>query len=33
VKVTLESRDRGYVEQALADFLARLPAEVVVKIT
>ena len=33
VKVTLESRDRGYVEQALADFLARLPAAVVVKIT
>jgi FAD synthetase len=33
VKVTLESRDRGYLDQALADFLARLPAEVVVKIT
>ena len=33
VKVTLESRDRGYVEQALADFLARLPADVVVKTT
>jgi len=33
VKVTLESRDRGYVEQALADFLGRLPADVVVKIT
>jgi FAD synthetase len=33
VKVTLESRDRGYVEQALTDFLARLPADVVVKIT
>lgn len=33
VKVTLESRDRGYVEQALADFLARLPADVVVNIT
>jgi len=33
VKVTLESRDRGYVEQALADFLARLPSDVVVKIT
>ena len=33
VKVTLESRDRGYVERALADFLARLPADVVVKIT
>ena len=33
VKVTLESRDRGYVEQALADFLARLPADVVVRVT
>jgi molybdenum cofactor synthesis domain-containing protein len=33
VKVTLESRDRGYVEQALADFLARLPADAVVKVT
>jgi molybdenum cofactor synthesis domain-containing protein len=33
VKVTLESRDRGYVEQALADLLARLPTDVVVKIT
>jgi len=33
VKVTLESRDRGYVEQALADLLARLPADVVVKVT
>jgi FAD synthetase len=33
VKVTLESRDRGYVEQALTDFLSRLPADVVVKIT
>jgi molybdenum cofactor synthesis domain-containing protein len=33
VKVTLESRDRGYVEQALADFLARLPADVVIKVT
>jgi molybdenum cofactor synthesis domain-containing protein len=33
VKVTLESRDRGYVEQALADFLARLPSDVVVKVT
>jgi hypothetical protein len=33
VKVTLESRDRGYLDEALAGFLARLPAEVVVKIT
>jgi molybdenum cofactor synthesis domain-containing protein len=33
VKVTLESRDRGYVEQALADLLARLPSDAVVKIT
>jgi molybdenum cofactor synthesis domain-containing protein len=32
VKVTLESRDRGYVEQALTDFLARLPADAVVKV-
>jgi FAD synthetase len=33
VKVTLESRDRGYLEQALTDFLARLPADVVVKVS
>jgi FAD synthetase len=33
VKVTLESRDRGYLEQALADFLARLPGDAVVKVT
>ena len=33
VKVTLESRDRAYLEQALTDFLARLPADVVVKVT
>jgi len=33
VKVTLESRDRSYVDQALADFLARLPANVVVRVT
>ena len=33
MKVTLESRDRGYLDEALAGFLARLPAEVVVKIT
>ena len=33
VKVTLESRDRGYLERALTDFLARLPADVVVKVT
>jgi molybdenum cofactor synthesis domain-containing protein len=33
VKVTLESRDRGYLEQALGDFLARLPAEAVVKVS
>src|SRR6266581_7797987 len=30
VKVTLESKDRTYMEQALGDFLARLPASVVV---
>lgn len=33
VKVTLESRDRTYLERALADFLARLPADAVVKVT
>jgi molybdenum cofactor synthesis domain-containing protein len=33
VKVTLESRDRGYLEQALADFLGRLPGDAVVKVT
>ena len=33
VKVTLESRDRGYLEQALGEFLARLPADAVVKVT
>jgi molybdenum cofactor synthesis domain-containing protein len=33
VKVTLESRDRGYLEQALADFLGRLPDDAVVKVT
>ena len=33
VKVTLESRDRGYLEQALGDFLARLPADAVVKVS
>ena len=33
VKVTLESRDRGYLEQALGDFLARLPADAVVRVT
>jgi molybdenum cofactor synthesis domain-containing protein len=32
VKVTLESKDRTYMEQALGDFLARLPASVVVRI-
>ena len=33
VKVTLESRDGGYLEQALGDFLARLPADAVVKVS
>jgi len=33
VKVTLESRDASYLETALAVFLARLPADVVVKVT
>src|SRR3989442_296568 len=33
VKVTLESRDRGYLEQALADFIGRLPGDALVKVT
>jgi len=33
VKVTLESRDRAYLEKALAELLARLPADAVVKVT
>jgi len=33
VKVTLESRDRGYLEQALTEFLTRLPDGAVVKVT
>lgn len=33
VKVTLESRDRGYLEQALGDLLARLPTDAVVKVS
>jgi molybdenum cofactor synthesis domain-containing protein len=32
VKITLESKDRAYVERALADFLGRLPKEAVVKV-
>jgi molybdenum cofactor synthesis domain-containing protein len=32
VKVTLESRDREYVEQALTQFLERLPADAVVRV-
>jgi molybdenum cofactor synthesis domain-containing protein len=32
VKVTLESRDREYLDQALARFLERLPADAVVKV-
>jgi FAD synthetase len=32
VKVTLESRDAAYLEQALAGFLARLPADAVVRV-
>ncbi|MBI1736751.1 MAG: competence/damage-inducible protein A [Candidatus Rokubacteria bacterium] len=32
VKVTLESRDREYVEQALAEFLKRLPEDAVVRV-
>jgi molybdenum cofactor synthesis domain-containing protein len=33
VKVTLESRDRGYLEQALTELLTRLPDGAVVKVT
>jgi molybdenum cofactor synthesis domain-containing protein len=33
VKVTLESRDDAYLEGALEQFLARLPADAVVKVT
>src|SRR5438067_7097440 len=33
VKVTLESRDRGYLEKALEVFIGRLPADAVVKVT
>jgi molybdopterin-biosynthesis enzyme MoeA-like protein len=32
VKVTLESRDRPYLEKALDDFLARLPRSAVVRV-
>ncbi len=32
VKVTLESRDQGYLEQALAELLRRLPAGALVKV-
>lgn len=32
VKVTLESKDRQYLEQALAEFVARLPRDAVVKV-
>ena len=32
VKVTLESRDRGYLEGALAEFLRRLPAGALVRV-
>jgi hypothetical protein len=33
VKVTLESKDPAYLEEALGAFLARLPGDAVVKIT
>jgi molybdenum cofactor synthesis domain-containing protein len=33
VKVTIESRDREYVETALATFLGRLPGDAVVRVT
>ena len=32
VRLTLESRDEGYVERALADLMGRMPAEYIVKI-
>lgn len=32
VKVTLESKDRAYLDRALADFLNRLPKEAVVRV-
>jgi FAD synthetase len=32
VKVTLESRDRAYVDEALAEFLRRLPGDSVVRV-
>jgi molybdopterin-biosynthesis enzyme MoeA-like protein len=32
VKVTLESKDRKYVERAVEDFLQRLPAAAVVRV-
>ena len=33
VKVTFESRDRGYLEGALTEFLRRLPADALVRVT
>jgi len=33
VKVTLESRDQGYLEGALTEFLKSLPADALVKVT
>lgn len=33
VKVTLESRDRGYLEGALSEFLRRLPVDALVRVT
>jgi hypothetical protein len=33
VKVTLESRDRRYLEGALSEFLRRLPADALVRVT
>jgi hypothetical protein len=32
VKVTLESRDRDYLERALVQFLSRLPIDSVVRV-
>jgi molybdopterin-biosynthesis enzyme MoeA-like protein len=33
VKVTLESRDPGYLDQALAELLGRLPGDAIVRVT
>lgn len=32
VKITLESKDRGYMERALGDLLERLPPSILVRV-